>query len=547
MSDFVRRIFPRTLRARMYLLVIALGCGTALQGLLGIWGMKHSTESVEQLYRNRVVALSQLKVVADAYGRDVVDATREVIAGRLSPQDAGEGLAIARKQLRSAWQSLQQKPLDEKERGLVTEGNHRMEDAERSIDELEQRLKQQDQSDLSNYFDSTLQPTVELVSDVVGQLIQTQLDAAKDEYLIAQARYERLRNIGLALMMVGIAGGLAATAYLLKVLVFRPLDQACRTAEAIAQGDLSRTLSETRNDEFGTLLNAIAEMQSQLRHIVGTIQEHSAAVSHVSDVLSETTSKVSRLSREQSQSAESVSCRVAVMTESLQSISTAAQQASQISSQAGSASNSGVSVVDSVVNAIRQLAGSIDDSAARVRTLGDDSRGIANIVTMIKDVADQTNLLALNAAIEAARAGEQGRGFAVVADEVRKLAERTGSATEEISLVVERIIGGTEEVVARFQRQVEQVQTGVLCAGEAGDAMARVATEATQVASSIAQISETLGEHAEGSADITAVVDGIACLAGENDAEIQIVATETRRLADVATTLNGAVSRFTLA
>jgi len=209
-------------------------------------------------------------------------------------------------------------------------------------------------------------------------------------------------------------------------------------------------------------------------------------------------------------------------------------------------SNRGNQVVGSVVQGIEKVAKTVSESAASISDLGQRSTQIGQILSVIKDIADQTNLLALNAAIEAARAGEQGRGFAVVADEVRKLAERTTSATAEISTMVGAIQNDTQQAVATMRQSSDDVRDGVALANEAGNALKDINHSVEQVVGMIGHIADSTRTQSEASESLTATVEEIARMAEENRHAIEQAVSASREMTNRSKGLQGIISRFQL-
>ncbi|HET7776121.1 MAG TPA: methyl-accepting chemotaxis protein, partial [Azospira sp.] len=204
----------------------------------------------------------------------------------------------------------------------------------------------------------------------------------------------------------------------------------------------------------------------------------------------------------------------------------------------------GRSVVQQAASEMRNIANSVDTSSRAVLSLGEESRRISDIVAVIREIADQTNLLALNAAIEAARAGEAGRGFAVVADEVRKLAERTSLSTQEITAMIDRIQKETTQAVAGIQGVTQLALSGVELATSADSAVAGIDSRAADVNRSIQDMSAAAQEQQHASQDIAQNISTIAHMAEENAAAISDLTAAARQLEEMSVRLEGEISHF---
>ena len=195
---------------------------------------------------------------------------------------------------------------------------------------------------------------------------------------------------------------------------------------------------------------------------------------------------------------------------------------------------------------MEEITGSVDSSSAIIGTLEHQSQAISVIVNVIKEIADQTNLLALNAAIEAARAGEQGRGFAVVADEVRKLAERTAVSTQEIAATIAKIQNGTQDAVRSMAASVDRVRVGTSLAQQAGGSIQEIREGAHQVAEVVSDISDSLREQSAASNEIAKNVENIARMVEANNASANHVAAGSLQLQQLADELTASISSFRL-
>ncbi len=219
-------------------------------------------------------------------------------------------------------------------------------------------------------------------------------------------------------------------------------------------------------------------------------------------------------------------------------------QAEKIATDSGNRSDQGALQVKDATDEMTRIAQNVNETAQQMATLSVQSQQISSIANVIKEVADQTNLLALNAAIEAARAGEQGRGFAVVADEVRKLAERTTTSAQEISAMIASIQSHTDQATATMQQGNQRVTEGVALAGRAGESMRMISEGSRVVVQAVTGISCSLREQRSTSSDIAKRVENIAHMTEETSAAVSQVAATADQLKSMADELKRAVSGF---
>ncbi|MBI5923027.1 MAG: Cache 3/Cache 2 fusion domain-containing protein [Betaproteobacteria bacterium] len=363
----------------------------------------------------------------------------------------------------------------------------------------------------------------------------------KDE-VNATVRKEVIAVVAIGVALGGILLGLLF--WLSHALVIVPLNEAVEFARKISDGDLSSSMHTRREDEIGALMAALDHMRESLRQMIGKITSNAQSISELSALLSSTAGEVANQSEQQSEAAASAAAAVEEMTASIGHVSENARNSFTLAQQAGENAQRGGRIVESASMEMRNIADSVNQSSQRVHTLGEHSASISAIAGVIKEIADQTNLLALNAAIEAARAGEQGRGFAVVADEVRKLAERTAKSTEEITAMIGTVQSETEQVVETMRQAQERVNTGVAMASEAGRAMSEISDGSDQVVDTVNGISVALQQQSTASNLIATNVENIAGMSEKNAYAIQDVAKASGQLQESANSLQAAVKLF---
>ena len=313
----------------------------------------------------------------------------------------------------------------------------------------------------------------------------------------------------------------------------------------IAKGNLSREIRTTPNDTT-SLLYATKHMQGSLKEIVDGIIRNADQLTLAARQLSGSSDEVLKASERQSDSSASVAASVEEMTVCIGQISENSADAQRHASETGDLARSGAAMVQEVISEMDKISGVVTTSSGVITSLGEQSNQIHQIVNVIKEIADQTNLLALNAAIEAARAGEQGRGFAVVADEVRKLAERTTRSTQEIAAMIQGIQRGTSDAVKGMSQGIACVDEGVQMVGRAGSSMELIQGGVQSVLASVGDISLALREQNSASNLIASNVQSIAQMTEDTSAIVRSMSASASRLEEMAGQLKASVGRFQL-
>ncbi|WP_437883355.1 methyl-accepting chemotaxis protein [Pseudomonas sp. LRF_L74] len=326
--------------------------------------------------------------------------------------------------------------------------------------------------------------------------------------------------------------------------VLRPLEHSVKTAQAIAAGNLRTAIQAHGNDEAGQLLGALADMQGNLQQMIDSIRQQGELLQHTVQDLNATSQGILQDSNEQADSASNMAAAMEQMIQNIAQIASHACDAQGISAQSEQLAGSGGQVILSVVDGMNRIADAVNQSSTTITELGHSSEEIHSIIQVIKSIAEQTNLLALNAAIEAARAGEAGRGFAVVADEVRGLAARTAQSTQEITAMIERIRASTSQAVDSMQTGVQRVSDGVGLAREAGESISEIRGGAQRAAQVVEEISHTIGEQSKASNEVAQRVEQIAQMAQHNSRAVNQLAASAQSLEQVAQNMQSAVLRF---
>lgn len=347
------------------------------------------------------------------------------------------------------------------------------------------------------------------------------------------------------LVVVGLVIGIGS-AWLISTLVVSPLRNAVAAMEDIAQGegDLTHRLDVKGKDEIAQLARAFNLFADKIRdtiaQVTGATSQLAAAAEEMSHISTETSNGVQR----QRSETEQVATAMNEMTATVQEVARNAESAAEAARGADEESSKGQHVVTESVSSIDTLAGEVERAAGVIQRLEKDTESIGTVLEVIQGIAEQTNLLALNAAIEAARAGEQGRGFAVVADEVRSLASRTQSSTQEIKEMIERLQANAQDAVNVMEGGREKARSSVDFASKAGEALERITGAVNAIATMNNQIAEAARQQGEVSEEINRNVVNISQVAEETSGSTSQLANASQELARLAADLQGLVGRF---
>jgi len=373
------------------------------------------------------------------------------------------------------------------------------------------------------------------ISDSLYQFQLDQLDVES-----AAARTRLIVSTLLALVL----GALAA--WLITRQIVLPLRATMADVERIASGDLSATAQVHRRDELGVLQRGIQQMGSTLRELIGGIRDGVSQISAAAEELSAVTKQTSAGVNSQKEETDQVATAMHEMSATVQEVARNAEQAALAATEADSEAREGDRVVTEVVTQIERMATAVVRSTEAMTALQGESDKIGSVMNVIRAVAEQTNLLALNAAIEAARAGEAGRGFAVVADEVRGLAQRTQKSTEEIEGLVAALQNGTQQVASIMHTSRDLTDSGVELARRAGASLGNITRTVSNIQAMNQQIAAAAEEQSAVAEEISRSVVNVRDVSEQTAAASEETAASSTELARLGGQLQMMVSRFRL-
>ena len=412
-------------------------------------------------------------------------------------------------------------------------------------DQLYQAVMQNDSARIGDYRDGLTRTTLEQATKLTMTLreINDRIGLAMEKN--SDQAYESAKQLSVAIGLVTLIFVVLVAWYLTQQ-IKQPVNKLLELVGKVAAGDLAAHLDLKwfNNDELGKLAKGFGEMQGNLRNLVsevsGSVVQLSSAAEEISAVARQSASNMNNQQHELNQLATAMNEMQATVQEVSRNTSDAASAATQVSSSA----ELGANTVNDSIKRIEQVAGAIESTAVVIRQLGDDSRNIGMVLEVIRGIAEQTNLLALNAAIEAARAGEQGRGFAVVADEVRTLAKRTQDSTSQINTIIAELQQRAEQAGTTMQQSQEMMNSTVSTAREAGLSISEISNSVESISHMNIQIATATEEQGAVSEELNRNVVNISHASEEVAAGATQMAQACNDLNHLANQLQEMVRRF---
>ena len=326
--------------------------------------------------------------------------------------------------------------------------------------------------------------------------------------------------------------------------VLTPIREGVLALEKLSEGDLTIKIQSAYKGDHQLIKNSINKVADSLGSAISNVNDAVAATASASSQISSSTEQMAAGSQEQTQQAIEVAGAVEQMTKTILENTRNVGIASDTAREAGEKAKEGGKIVEETISGMNKISEVVRQSAEKVNELGRSSDQIGDIIQVIDDIADQTNLLALNAAIEAARAGEQGRGFAVVADEVRKLAERTTKATKEIANMIKQIQKDTKHAVEAMESGTKEVEKGKELANKAGNSLSEIIFGAEKVVDIVSQVAAASEEQSTAAEEISKNIEAISNVTKQSATGTQQIANAAEDLSRLTLNLESLVSEF---
>ena len=531
-------------------LTLAFGAAISIGlvvGAIGYTGVRQADESLDSLYSSNflpVTALSDLSIRAQSHAGEMY---RHIIAPDQAAMDRlVSDMREDEKAVATQLETFRGSDMSSEERSTFTklenDWKRYLEVVNKAIP-LSESGQDKEAADLLN---SEGLRTFEEMKAEITKLIDLNKGQAKEAYNSADVAVRSSITWSVVVLVLATAIltgiGFAIRRSLLNQLGSEP-DNLVEVTRRIAQGDLSSPIRA----EFGgadSVMASTREMQEQLRNMFGEISKGARQLAAGAQDMRALADESAHRATAQNDAAATIAAAVEELTVSVSHINDNTHQAQKQAVDARKMAEDGNAIIRQSLDEVGRIEASVTETSNVIANLEQESANISAIVKVIREIADQTNLLALNAAIEAARAGEQGRGFAVVADEVRKLAERTGHSTQEISQLIDRIQQGTHRAAESMAGGMKRVQSGVDLSSRAGGAIAGISSSVAKASDQVSDISSALSEQTAASTDIARNIEVIAGMSQENSVSAGKVTDASVQMSALAEVLLKEVSRF---
>ncbi len=541
------------IKFRLYLLSGLLLVLALVIGVLGLKGLHKADLAIDGLYHKDMAHMHSLAQILekaeDSRSQVLLSLQHDPDSAFVSMHDHALSMHTDRirhnlEELSLAWKAYAESELVGEEKSLADEFNRALADFERhGIESVSGFLSSNQYHQANELVLKVINPAMEKMRSTIESLLTLQEQEAAESFETTDAAYHWMFNLVVISLLAGAAIGLLIT-YLTVSGIGRGVSRVEAAARRLAEGDLTARVDYQAKDEMGLIARTVNTMAESFGKTVNDVKDAisrlAAAAEETSVVTAQTTAGINQQQTETSQVATAIN----EMNATVQEVARNAVEAAAAAQEADATFDEGKKVIDRVIRTIGDLAGEVESAAGVIQQLEAESRNIGSVLDVIKSIAEQTNLLALNAAIEAARAGEQGRGFAVVADEVRTLAGRTQDSTQEIEEMIIRLQSGTNNAVKVMASGKEMTQVGVDQAAAAGEALQTINAAVERISSMNTQIAGAAEEQSTVTEEINRSIVSINQVAEQSAVGARQTAEASDDLAKLAEQLKQLVERF---
>jgi methyl-accepting chemotaxis protein len=516
-----------------------------LMSVVSLYDMRLLSQGVGSLYRDRVKPLQQIKIVSDAYAVTIVDTLHKHRAGLLDAMQANRQLDQASSQAAEAWRAFQSTRLTAEEQQLMQIADQLIGKWQQQVALYRREIQQQQLLQASaESFNQQLYQLADPLSQALDKLIQLQLTEAGVFTQATEKNFQQM--IWLFSVVVGIfIVLLISIAVAIYRSIQRPLAELRQTINAVGQlSDLRLRVQITGKDEIAEAAHSFNQTISRVQQFFAELSQAVQLLANASSQMNNLSQQVSATSFSQEQQVNSIATAINQMSAAIQEVASSAQLTSDQAGDADNKTQNGYAKVTQNIAAIDELSGSINAASQVIQQLHGETDKISQVLAVIQNIAAQTNLLALNAAIEAARAGEAGRGFAVVADEVRTLATNTQQATESIRKMIETLQGAAKEAVSVMTVSQQHAGSSVEHARQAGAVLAEIRSSVGTIVDMNVQISTATEQQTVVAEDINKNISEFSQSIADMVRSAQHSANTSSSLAELAAQLRTQASVY---
>jgi methyl-accepting chemotaxis protein len=544
----LKKLNNLTIRVRLAIINIVLGLLALALAAGGLLGMADSASRLKAVYENHVMAMEHLSEINGRLRDDkllIMQANARMTAGEAVNADSIVAMVgVNRKVVDKRWGEYLQLPKDADEKDMAEQFARNLESYRN--DGFDAALKALQSFNTAEFMMaySRLEGLFPMTHDSLGSLYERQMALSKKSYEAANRNYTIARGVMVGALVTGLGLALLVSLLIARGITGPVYAMQGALLRAAQSHDLTQRVPVVGDDEVGRMARAFNSLMEELQQALKKVVDGAHSVSSAATEMAAASAQITTTSSAQAEAAASTAASVEEVTVSISQVADNTRETKTISDQASALSADGEAAARSTAAQMIRTAESVAESMRLIESLSQRSGEISGIVKVIRDIAEQTNLLALNAAIEAARAGEQGRGFAVVADEVRKLAERTASSTSEISGMIEAIQGEVQRAVSNLKTNNDQVAEGRRLAEGVAATLASINAGAQATMQRISDISAAAAEQSAASTDIARNIEKIAQMSEETNAAVSQAAAAAANLESLASALHSEVSRF---
>ena len=532
-----------TIAKRLAMLIAVAVIGLIVVGIVGLRQMGTINDNLHYANENSIPSIKKVAAMETSYLRIRINANAFMVAAEDQRANFEARMNKRRGELEQHIKDYESLISDDKDRQYLETSKSLLKEYYVLLDAMMSAIKAGQMDKARSGMGSAAEISTKLADNMEAHSKYNE-DLAEQEVKKAADAYSggKFGSILVIILATGLTAGLGFT-------VYRHVDTSLGDMVGMftrieSSLDFTGRLPVKGSDEVAQTAGAFNRLLDRLQHSLQDIARHTEEVSGAAGRVASASGQMSIASNQQSEASSSMAATMEEMTVSINHVADRATEANQLSTNSGDQARKGEAIIGQTVAGINSIADTVNAAAEQIAELEQHSERINNVVAVIKEVADQTNLLALNAAIEAARAGEQGRGFAVVADEVRKLAERTSQSTQEISTTIQAMQSSSQSAVRGIQLVVDRVQAGVASAEEASSAIQAIGTSSRSAVDMVADISDAIREQSMASTNIAQQVERIAQMSEENSSAAQATSDSAGELAGLAQKMQQVVGQY---